>query len=496
MSGAAAQTTVQRQASACGLCTAGAEASKPTQATTTQKPWIAFDVKSRMRVLQRARRLMAEHAMKFANEIAPTLVRTKADTLVTEVLPLLDACRFLERNAAKILAPRKLGFSGRPLWLQGVEAEVWREPLGHILVIGPANFPLFLAGAQVLQALAAGNRVTWKPGAGGRAVAERFAHTLYEAGLPAGTLTVTDDTVAAAKTALAALPDKVVFTGSQASGSAVLNELAKSATPAVMELSGADAIIVMPSADPVLVVEAVAFGLCLNGGAVCMSPRRLFASAAMLDRLRPRLLEALIAVKPTKLDDSTASRLRAMIEEAQRAGANVHGAVAPEAQQPLVIDGSSEMTIAQSDLFAPVITLIETPSLLHLQDAYDRCPYALTAAIFCGAEDIAKARMLAKLLRAGTVLINDVIAPTADARVPFGGRGASGYGVTRGTEGLLEMTAVKTLLVRKRGSRRHYAATTNADVPMFMGLIRASHGRNWSERIAGILQLISSGKRR
>jgi delta 1-pyrroline-5-carboxylate dehydrogenase len=105
------------------------------------------------------------------------------------------------------------------------------------------------------------------------------------------------------------------------------------------------------------------------------------------------------------------------------------------------------MAIAQSDIFAPVISLIEAESMLHAAELYAQCPYGLTAAIFCEPRGERGARTLAGMLRAGTVLINDVIAPTVDPRVSFGGRGASGYGVTRGAEGLLEMTAVKTLLI-------------------------------------------------
>ena len=73
------------------------------------------------------------------------------------------------------------------------------------------------------------------------------------------------------------------------------------------------------------------------------------------------------------------------------------------------------------------------------------------------------ARRLAVRIRAGTVTINDLIAPTADPRLPFGGRGQSGYGVTRGAEGLLELTCVKTTSLRRGRLRPHYQPTTTAD---------------------------------
>jgi len=440
---------------------------------------------------------MAAQGAAFADAISPGLARSKADTLVMELLPLLDACRFLERNAARLLKVRRLGWVGRPFWLSGVWAEVHREALGQVLVIGPANFPLFLAGVQVLQALAAGNAVTWKPGAGGVAVAKLVAKALRDGGLPKGLLQVTDDSVNAAREAIAARPDKVMFTGSQVAGEAVLAELAKTATPAVVELSGADAIVAMPSADLEMVARAVAFGLRLNGGAVCMSPRRLFATAATMEALRPLLMRVLEDVPPVAMDARTGAVLSGLVELAVGDGAQVLGVLSPEEQRPLLIDRArAEMEIARSDVFAPVLSLIAMPSLLHLHEAYEGCEYALTAAIFCGKSDLGAARGLAQTLRAGTVLINDVIAPTADARVPFGGRGASGYGVTRGAEGLLEMTAVKTVLVRRSGSMRHFAATSDADVAMFDGMIRASHGRGWRERWNGLRQLVQRSRKK
>jgi aldehyde dehydrogenase (NAD+) len=461
-----------------------------------QAGWTALALNKRLRVLKRARHDMAANAHEFAEAISPDLARTKADTLVTELLPLLDACKFLEREAPRLLTPRRLGSNGRPVWLSGVHAEIYREPLGHILVIGPANFPLFLPGVQVLQALAAGNSVTWKPGVGGRAVAGLVARSLQRSGLPNGVLTVTDESVEAAQNAMALHPDKVIFTGSSSSGTHVLSELAVNATPAVVELSGSDAIFVMPSADLRQVVKAVAFGLRLNGGAVCMSPRRLMASETTLTALKPILESELAQIPAVSLDAKTADRFERMVSDARADGALVLGQIQTQAQRPLVIEQANpRMAITRSDIFAPVLSLLPAESMLHALELYAQCPYALTAAIFCGKSDERKARTLASMLKAGTVLINDIIAPTADPRVPFGGRGASGYGVTRGAEGLLEMTAVKTLLIRRGGGTRHLDATRDDDAPLFEGLIRALHGHRWGDRWAGVMQLMKSSRR-
>jgi hypothetical protein len=130
--------------------------------------------------------------------------------------------------------------------------------------------------------------------------------------------------------------------------------------------------------------------------------------------------------------------------------------------------------------------------MLHVPELYAQCPYALTVSIFCERGKEKKARMLGSMLNAGTLLINDIIAPTADPRVPFGGRGASGYGVTRGAEGLLEMTAVKTVLVRRGGVMLHLDPTRDEDVPKFAGLIRTMHGKGLAMRWAALMQLLKA----
>jgi aldehyde dehydrogenase (NAD+) len=439
---------------------------------------------------------MAARAEEFSEAISPQLARTKADTLATELLPLLAGCKFLEQEARRILAPQKLGVSGRPLWMMGVAAEIQRVPVGHVLVIGPSNFPLFIPGSHVLQALAAGNRVTWKPGLGGGPVAQLMARMLVEAGLPASALTVTDESVEAARRSLAERPDKVIFTGSTKTSQVLMEGLAETTTPAVLELSGADAIVVTPTADLQQVAKAVAFGLRLNGGSVCMSPRRLFATPSTMTALRPLLQAELAKVPAAALDAGTAVRLRTMLDEAVGGGAEVQGDFMPDAQKPLVVDhAAANMAISRSDIFAPVISLIEAESMMHVPGLYAQCSYGLTVAIFCARSKEKKARMLGSMLDAGTLLINDIIAPTADPRVPFGGRRASGYGVTRGAEGLLEMTAVKTVLIRRGGVMLHLDPTTDSDVPMFAGMIRAMHGKGLAMRWKALMQLAKVSRR-
>ncbi len=456
-----------------------------------QATWSATTISSRLRVLRKARHSLASMSSALVDAIPTTLSRTRADTYAAEVLPLLAACKFLEQEAEHLLNARRLGSGGLPFWLAGTDTKVERVPFGVVLVIGPANYPLFLPGVQTLQALAAGNAVVWKPGRGGRPVAEKFLSALEAAGLPEGLLRVTDDAVQTAIREIGQRPDKIFFTGSSQAGRKVLQLAAETATPVVVELSGCDLVVALESTQPQRLVQALQFGMRLNGSATCMAPRRLILVGQGHESLIDRLKSEFAAMHGVPVDER--ERLRALLLEARVAGATVLGNLDDEMIKPiLVLNASPAMAIAQADIFAPVLTVIHARNVAEAGSLDEACPFALTAAIF-GNES--EALRLGATLRVGTVLINDLIVPTADPRVAFGGRRGSGFGVTRGREGLLEMTAVKTTAVRKSKSVRHYQRTGPGHEELFHAVVTMSHSGGLRHRWQGFRKLIRAAMR-
>ena len=459
----------------------------------TQRAWAATPIRERLAILRAARHAIAARPEPFLDAISPNLNRSRADTLSAEILPLLDACRFLERRAEEVLAPRRLGAKGRPFWLAGVHSRVERVPYGVVLLIAPFNYPLLLAGVQALQALAAGNTVVWKPGLGGQAVALLLAKVLAESGLPTGLLEITGESVADAEQALARHPDKIVFTGSAQAGCSVAHAAAESGTPMTAELSGSDAVIALPSADPARLLDALCFGMRLNGSATCMAPRRLILVGEAHARLPAQLAARFQQIRPVPLPAFTRTQLQVQLREAEAQGATIHGNAFTPAVKPLLIDHATpEMRIAQADLFAPVLSVLHVPDAAAVVEADRACPYGLTVAVF-GEKNEALA--LGSQLVAGTLLVNDLIVPTVDPRLPFGGRRGSGYGVTRGAEGLLEMTAVRTVSVRTGRSRRHYEEAGAEHEALFTGVLSFSHAGTWSQRLTGLQRMITAGKK-
>jgi acyl-CoA reductase-like NAD-dependent aldehyde dehydrogenase len=369
------------------------------------------------------------------------------EELVAQIIPLCDAARYLQLEAENILAPQVLPARGRPFWMRDVEIETHREPWGVVQIIAAANYPYFLPGVQVLQALVAGNVVLLKPGRGGSAAARQLAELW-----PAGLVEVLPETPV-----LVDGVDKVVLTGTAETGAAVLAQLAPRLTPATMELSGDDPVFVLPDADLDLVVKAVAFGRQLNRGETCIAPRRIFVARQLSHELQSGLV----------------------------------GRAAPSFGVCAVAEGA-----AGSSRREPYTTGLRALQVMAF-DSEDEAlalaaesPYALGASVF-GREP--GASEFAARIRAGVVVVNDMIVPTADPRLAFGGRGRSGFGKTRGAAGLLEMTVEKSVVTRRSRSRPHFLPAREEDAELFAAYLALAHGTR-KVRAAG--QLVKAMIRR
>src|SRR5438067_7265387 len=132
-------------------------------ARPAQKAWAEVPVRERLRPVRTFRHLLVTECDGLCAAVARDLGKPDEETVAGELLPLADACRFLERQAGRLLRPRRVPLGQRPRWLWGQTDTVYRRPRGVVGVIGTWNYPLFLNGVQIVQALMAGNAVLWKP---------------------------------------------------------------------------------------------------------------------------------------------------------------------------------------------------------------------------------------------------------------------------------------------------------------------------------------------
>jgi acyl-CoA reductase-like NAD-dependent aldehyde dehydrogenase len=158
---------------------------------------------------------------------------------------------------------------------------------------------------------------------------------------------------------------------------------------------------------------------------------------------------------------------------------------------PLVVaDSDSDAPVFAEDHFIPWCAIVPFDREEDAIRATAASPYGLGASVFSA--DETRARTIAGQLRAGIVSVNDIIAPTADPRLPFGGRAHSGHGVTRGAEGLLALTVPK-VITRTRGKvRRHFQQPGEEEAALFRAGSALHHSGNISGKLRGLRAFLAA----
>lgn len=453
-----------------------------------QQAWAALTPRQRAPFFRRYAASIAHRADALTTYVTLPQ-RTRAETFTSELLPLADAARYLALEGPRLLQSRWASRIGRPMWARQVAVETRREPWGIVLIVGPSNYPLLLPGVQLLQALMAGNGVWLKPGRDSTECAQALRMLWIEAGGPPDLIEVLPEEVDAVNGALEAGVEHVVLTGSTMSGRAVLRLAAETITPTTMELSGCDAVIVQGTADVELAARAILFGLVFNGSATCMAPRRVLASADRIDDLVGIWGRDVATWVRKPVAPAASEAAKRLIEQAITMGARLRLGAVPDDDRwaPVILsDVTPDMPLAKADLFVPVTSCLTVTDDEDALRQLTKCPYALGAAVFGEAHSAAN---LARRIPAGCVVVNDLIAPTADPRVAFGGWNSSGFGATRGPEGLLRMTRPQVIVEQRGRWRPHLDPAGEPPLDLVRGLLNLTHGLTWRQRWQGMRDL-------
>lgn len=389
--------------------------------------------------IRRFRRSLARAHPRLAAIAEAELGRPPFETLMSDVVPLLDACKWHERRARRVLRSRRIRGGG--LWRLGQRHKVRRLPLGHVAIIATWNYPYQLLGIQLVQAIAAGNRVTVKPSERSPGAHAALLEIARETGLGESRLSWTAPTREAGRDLLELGQfDHVVFTGATATGREIARTLAESLTSSTLELSGSDSAIVLGSADPRLAARSIAFAMTMNAGQSCMAPRRVIVESGIYDAFTRELRPLLASASARRLSDDEARRCRSLIEQARAEGAEVaSGPDSTEGFAPVALLACPPASaINAGEHFAPAIAVVRSESRQRTLALAHAASKSLATAIYTRSPR--EADNLANALGAGFVTLNDCLIPTAHPGASIGGRGLSGWGLTRGEFGLLAMT--------------------------------------------------------
>jgi coniferyl-aldehyde dehydrogenase len=385
--------------------------------------------------------------------------RSAHETRLAELYIVAAEARHARRHVARWMRPQRVR---TPLRLWPGRARVLREPRGVVGVIAPWNYPVQLALAPVVAALAAGNRVLLKPSeltpATSALLAERIAQRFA-----ADELAVVQGD-ASVGSALSELPfDHLFFTGSTAIGQRVAQAAAGNLTPVTLELGGKSPALFQAGADLALLAPRLMAGKLLNAGQTCIAPDYALVPRSEVDAFVAAARAATTALYPpasraadytTVVNERHHARLMALLDDAQRKGARIvplfdtplpH----PRALAPtLVVGVNDDMAIMREEIFGPLLPV----------EAYDQLDEAITrinarphplALYWFGDEGAALTRVLRET-RAGGVTVNDTLWHFAHEGLPFGGIGASGYGAYHGEHGFRTFSHDKPVFSQPR----------------------------------------------
>jgi succinate-semialdehyde dehydrogenase/glutarate-semialdehyde dehydrogenase len=427
------------------------------RARRAQPAWQATPIAKRVEILRQFQTLLRDSATEVAQLICREAGKPTAEAITTELLVVLDAAEFTARTLHRFLRDQPVPHGN--IAMKTKRAMLTREPYGVIGIISPWNYPFSTPAVETVAALATGNVVVIKPSEFTPLVVLELQKLMHAAGLPPDLLQVVvgDGTTGAALVESGI--DKLIFTGSVATGKRVAEMAARHLLPVVLELGGKDPMIVLPDVDLEVVTSGALWCAFMNAGQTCLSVERCYVHRSLYEaflrtmihkiaklhvgngidsevEMGPLMNERQLAIVEAHVDDAVrrGARLLAGGRRLTELGPTFYAAT-------LLADVTPDMRVIREETFGPVLPVAPFDTEQEAIELANDSDFGLAASVWT--KDQKRGEAIARQIRAGTVMINDMISCFGISEAPHGGFKQSGIGRTHGEMGLAEMVQVK-----------------------------------------------------
>ena len=423
--------------------------------------WAALSFKERGRIILKARSLVLEELEEIAALISRESGKPAVEAISMELTPTLDLMQFFARRTARLLRPERIGIG--QYGLMGRSSKLIYKPLGVIGIISPWNFPWAIPLGEVVMALMAGNGVVLKPSELTPLTGLKIGEVFRRAGLPEALLQVVTGDGRTGAALVEAGVDKIMFTGSVATGRRVAEAAARRLTPVVLELGGKDPMIVLEDADIETAARGAVWGAFANSGQACASVERCYVQSSIAPKFLERVTELTRSLKQgtdeaQDLGSMSSERQLEIVEEhvsdalsedarVLTGGRRLPGKSGPFYEPTVLVDVNHTMKVMREETFGPLLPVMTFESEEEAIRLANDSPFGLTASVWT--RNIGRGRRIAEQLEAGTVMVNEVLYTHGIAQTPWGGVKESGLGRTHGRLGLLELVQPQHLHVNR-----------------------------------------------
>lgn len=407
---------------------------------------------------QQQLKLLAGAIYKFEEDIYRALEadlrKPRLEAFASEIALTLDEIHFAQKNLCRWMRPRR---PRTPLALWPGKSRIYYEPRGVALIIGPWNYPLQLALAPLVSAIAAGCCAIVKPSELAPHTAALLTKIITETFAPEF-VTVIEGGIPETTELLQRRFDYIFFTGSTKVGQIVYAAAARHLTPVTLELGGKSPAIVTANADLELAARRVAWGKFMNAGQTCVAPDYIYVAASVADKFTKLLQKSTLEFYGANPQHSPSfariinvnnfRRLKPMLASGRIAFGGEHD----EADRYIAPTALREVhwtdPVMSEEIFGPILPILKFNGLENALAEIQTRDKPLAAYFFSNSAH--EQKQFIDQLSFGGGCINDCLLHLSNPRLPFGGVGASGIGSYHGERGFLTFSHEKSVIHKSR----------------------------------------------